>query len=362
MFDVLIISGAVFLLVIIFLLFRIFRIIGVVRGKREADSNEVVSKSNKTNAVLLLLFMIAGFAWVVYYSVANFDVYNLPLASEHGASYDSMFWITMAITGFVFILTNVLLFYFAFRYRHDENKKALFYPDNSKLEIAWTLVPAVVLTLLVITGLQSWNKITSEPPQEAEVLEVMGYQFAWKARYPGQDGKLGNYNYQLIDAVNEFGLDLKDEGTFDDFVPREIHLPKGQPVVFKIRSRDVLHSVFAPHFRLKMDAVPGMSTSFWFVPTKTTEEMRRELNDPDFNYEIACAEVCGRGHFSMRMLVVVDEPEDYKKWYEEQESWLSKNPDYIEDVPENLRDRALRVTGLDREQTASIQEAESAVN
>ena len=145
---------------------------------------------------------------------------------------------------------------------------------------------------------------------------------------------------------NEFGIDFKDEAAFDDFTPREIHIPKGKPVLLKIRARDVLHSVFAPHFRLKMDAVPGMPTSFWFIPSKSTAEMRVETGNPDFNYEIACAEVCGRGHFSMRMLVVVDEPEDYQKWKSEQETWLSKNQDYLSQVPENLKELALLKTGL----------------
>src|SRR5690606_18298201 len=113
---------------------------------------------------------------------------------------------------------------------------------------------------------------------------------------------------------NEFGLDFTDRSSFDDFIPRELYLPKGRPVEIKIRARDVLHSFYLPHFRVKMDAVPGMPTRFGFTPTKTTEEMREETGNPDFNYELACAEVCGRGHFSMRMIVVVLEPEEYDKW------------------------------------------------
>jgi cytochrome c oxidase subunit 2 len=225
----------------------------------------------------------------------------------------------------------------------------LYYPENNRIEIIWTLVPAVVLAILIFGGLKVWNNIMDDPPQEAEVVEIMGYQFAWRTRYPGNDNQLGAYDFRLVDAVNEFGMDFRDRASFDDFTPREIHLPKGKPVLFKIRSRDVLHSVYAPHFRLKMDAVPGMPTSFWFIPNKSTEEMRQEIGNPDFNYEIACAEVCGRGHFSMRMMVVVDEPEAFEKWKAEQESWLSKNPEYLTKVPEELRELALLKTGLDKQ-------------
>jgi cytochrome c oxidase subunit 2 len=97
-----------------------------------------------------------------------------------------------------------------------------------------------------------------------------------------------------------------------------------------------LHSVFAPHFRLKMDAVPGMPTKFWFVPTKTTEEMRTQLGNPDFNYEIACTEVCGRGHFGMKKLLVVHDQDEYQEWFKSQQSFLAKNPEYLKKVPENF--------------------------
>lgn len=351
MFNILIIAGIVVIGAIIFLLFRIQQLAGAIRGKtrKSAETDDPVNKYSRTNAILLLVFMTAGLAIIVWYSVAKFDEYNLPLASGHGEKTDAMFWITTAITGFVFLLTNILLFFFAFKYRYKKENKALFFPDNSKLEIIWTLIPALVLTILVIAGLKTWNSVMSKAPQDAEVVEIMGFQFAWKVRYPGTDKKLGDHNYQLINSVNEFGMDMNDKAAFDDFVPREIHLPVNKPVLFKIRARDVLHSVFAPHFRLKMDAVPGMPTQFWFVPTKTTAQMREDLNDPEFNYEIACAEVCGRGHFSMRMIVVVEEEEEYQRWFSDQESWLKKNPEYLENTPEHLRELALTVTGLDKE-------------
>jgi cytochrome c oxidase subunit 2 len=112
----------------------------------------------------------------------------------------------------------------------------------------------------------------------------------------------------------------------------------------------VLHSVYIPAFRVKMDAVPGMPTKFWFVPTKSTAEMRTETGNPDYNYELACAEVCGNAHFSMRMVVVVDEPADYEKWKAEQKTWLSLNPEYLSKVPEELREVAIISAGIENEQ------------
>src|SRR5690606_2349024 len=138
-------------------------------------------------------------------------------------------------------------------------------------------------------------------------------------------------------SVNEFGLDLTDKNTFDDFKSLELHIPKDKEVLIKIRAKDVLHSLYIPHFRVKMDAVPGMPTQFKFVATKTTQEMRDELNNQNFNYEIACAEVCGQAHFSMKMIVVVEEPEAYEKWKQEQEAWLKQNHDYLKKVLDQLQ-------------------------
>jgi cytochrome c oxidase subunit II len=345
-------AGIVLLVLIIGLLYKVSTMIAVAKHKVEGPE----SSSNNVNGILMLLFLIffvvAGWGSAYIY----FDDYSLPVASEHGATTDTLFWVTMGITGFAFIVTQVLLFYFAFRYRFKKEAKASFYPDNSKLEVIWTLVPAVVLTILVLYGLNVWTSITSKAPDEAEVVEIMGMQFAWKTRYPGADNQLGKYDYRKIDAANMFGMDLTDKNSFDDFTPREIHIPKGKPVLFNIRARDVLHSVYVVHFRLKMDAVPGMPTKFWFVPTKSTAEMREETGNPDFNYELACAEICGSGHFTMRMVIVVDEPADYEKWKKEQKTWLSNNPEYMSQIPEGLRDVALISSGIDPE-AAKVSEA-----
>jgi cytochrome c oxidase subunit 2 len=192
---------------------------------------------------------------------------------------------------------------------------------------------------------QEWNYITTFPAEnECEVIEVMGKQFAWQVRYPGKDNKLGRYKFKAIDATNEFGIDFTDSASFDDFVPRELHLPKGKKVLLRIRARDVIHSVFLPHFRVKMDAVPGMPTRFWFVPTKSTEEMRDITGNPKFNYELACTEICGRGHFAMRFLVVVDEPEDYEAWKASQNRWSEDNADYVKTLVPSFK--ALKDTAV----------------
>jgi cytochrome c oxidase subunit 2 len=346
MINLFIVVGVILLLVIVVLILRVYRLVSAVKGTAKQEKSE--AQDNKFNGMMMLIFLIGSFGAFFWYSTKNFDKYNLPVASEHGILTDQLFWVTMGVTGIVFLLTNFLLFYFSYKYQYRKDAKALFYPDNTKLEIVWTLVPAVVLSLLVFAGLKTWNDVMDTAPEEAEVVEIMGYQFAWNARYPGRDEQLGNYDYRLIDPENVFGMDFTDRSTFDDFIPREIHIPKGKPVMFRIRARDVLHSVFAPHFRLKMDAVPGMPTKFWFVPTKSTADMREELNDPEFNYEIACTEVCGRGHFSMKIIVVVDEPAEYEQWYASQDSWLSKNPGYLASVPDDLKELALTTSGLDK--------------
>jgi cytochrome c oxidase subunit 2 len=168
----------------------------------------------------------------------------------------------------------------------------------------------------------------------------MGYQFAWEIRYPGKDNILGDFDYRLINASNSRGVDFSDQNSRDDFPSQTVVFPKGEPVVFKIRARDVLHSVFAPHMRLKMDAVPGMPTRFWFIPTKTTAEMRVELGDEEFEYEIACTEVCGSGHFSMRRVITVVEPDEYRKWFSEQKTFVDSNPSLVMDLPVNEKELA----------------------
>jgi cytochrome c oxidase subunit 2 len=344
MLKLILILAAVLVVAIAFTIFRVTRLVAIAKNKDRKDPVDV--STNNLHATLFVLLPLIGTAAVIWYTNTADDMY-LPLASEHGEMTDNLFWVTMGIIITMFVVTNVGLFAFAYMYRYKRGQKAHFYPHNNTLEAIWTAVPAIILLVLVLNGWLVWRKVMSEPPKEAQVVEIMGHQFAWKVRYPGKDGELGNYSFRFMDATNEMGVDLTDKRTEDDILPPEIHLVKGKPVLFKIRSRDVIHSVFAPHFRLKMDAVPGMPTQFWFTPTKTTAEMRQELSqlpnwqriDPktgkpryeSFNYEIACTEVCGRGHFGMRLVVVVETEEEFKAWLAKQQPWTQLvGEDYVQ--------------------------------
>jgi len=353
MFGLLIAVGIVLVVGILILMFRLDVLVSVARKKDDTS----IGTANNVNAILLLLITIVGLGVFVWYSFSQYERYTLPLASEHGAETDWLFNVTMWITGIVFVITNILLFYFTFRYRHKEGHRAKYYSHNNTLEVIWTVIPAIVLALLIGKGLIVWGDIMEEAPEGSEVIEMMGYQFAWDVRYPGKDNTLGSYDYRKIDDTNgnKFGLVLEDENTYDDFSALELHIPKGKTVLIKIRARDVLHSFYLPHFRVKMDAVPGMITQFKFTPTKTTAEMRAELNDPEFNYELACAEICGRNHFAMRKIVVVDEPEAYEKWKSEQKTWLRMNSAYLTDVPAEKREAAIVKSGITKEELQELE-------
>lgn len=311
MITIAILLTLVLLGVVLYQLFRLNILTSVFRG----SFDKRVSTSNRVNAILFLAFLIIGgaaFAWSFQDAKPDFMV---PVGSVHGKWIEGMFWTTMLVIGFVFVVTQVLLFYYSYRYQYQEDKKAYYYPHNNKLEIIWTMIPAIVMAVLVFSGWKNWTKITNPAPASAVVIEIVGKQFNWLIRYPGKDNILGKVKHTLIDAENEFGYDYSDPNAKDDIVqPSEVHIPKGRPVLFKIRSRDVIHDVYQPHFLVQMHAVPGMPTRFWFVPTKTTAEMAEMTHKPDFQYEIACSQICGQGHFGMRMTLIVDEPDDYDAW------------------------------------------------
>ncbi len=364
MLQIAIIAGLILLVVLLLLLFRINSLADVMKTEEERRA----STSNKVNAILMLVFLVGATALFFWYSIARHNEYILPLASDHGAVTDKLFWISTLVCGVVFILTHVALFWFSYKYQYKKDGKAHYYPENNKLEIYWTVIPAIVLTGLVFSGWKAWSDITDKAPEGAEVIEIVAQQFQWSARYPGKDKQLGAFDFRKIDDENNLGIDFSDKSSFDDFIPRKIYLPVNKPIEFKIRAKDVLHSVYAPHFRLKMDAVPGMPTRFWFVPNTTTAQMREDLKnsgnpvwqeiDPktgepkwkNFNYELACAEICGRGHFSMRLLIEVVEQEEYNKWYAEQKSWLSTHEDYLSKVPDELKELASITAGIGVEQ------------
>jgi len=329
----LIIAAIVLLLIVFGLLVRAQVLIDIFTKSSESRGG----LSNQINGLMFPLFFVFGLAGFIYLTISSRKDYLPDSASIHGVITDHLFWVTMGVISVVFIATHVLLFFFPYVYQYKEGNKALFYPVNHRLEFIWTVIPAIVLSLLVFTGWKAWSDITKAAPKDAVVVEFVGKQFNWLIRYPGLDKELGKHNFRKIDDLNSVGIDFSDKNSFDDFMAGEVHIPVNKPVLFKIRARDVLHSVFAPHFRVKMDAVPGMPTHFWFVPTITSSEMKAKLGKPDFTYEIACTEVCGRGHFGMRMRLVVDDEDEFEAWIKSQKSFLAQNPDYLKKVPDNLK-------------------------
>ncbi|MDZ7900794.1 MAG: cytochrome c oxidase subunit II [Arcicella sp.] len=314
---------------------------GIQVSEKEVDSP--VDVANNYNAIGFLVFLVLGSIGATW-SFLHAKPDLLPVAaSEHGLITDRMFWISMGAISVAFFITNALLFTFPFLYRYKKGNVATFYPVNHKLEIIWTIVPAVIMAVLVFSGFKVWSDITAKAPDNAVVVELTGHQFGWYVRYSGNDdNKLGNNNYKLINETNSLGIDMADEHSFDDFTANEMHIPKGVPVLLKIKAQDVLHSVYLPYQRVKMDAVPGMPTKFWFVPNMTTDEMRYKTGNPEFNYKLNCTEVCGRGHFGMAITVFVDTPEEYAAWCKEQKPFLTQNPDYLAKVPEKLKLKAQR--------------------
>ncbi len=263
-----------------------------------------MSKSGRSHGVYMILFFIVGLIATVWYLMKN-RIGFPPLASEHGKLIDSLFNTTLIITGIAFLATQFLLVYFAFKYRRSKegNEKAFWYPHNKKLEIIWTVIPAIIFTVLIIYGQRGWSDLFGDIPEDAFTVEITGEQFAWNIRYPGDDGEFGDTRHELISQNNPLGLDPGDPKGSDDIVTlNDIRIPLNHPVLFKIRSKDVLHSVFMPNFRVKMDAVPGMTTTFWFVPTESGE------------FELACAELCGLGHYRMRAYVTVKPMHELQTW------------------------------------------------
>jgi cytochrome c oxidase subunit 2 len=321
------IAIVVIVFVVIFQIAKASEYVSVLKGEEKSRK-----QNNKINAFLMIAFLVFGLfgAWYcneLYYGKTLFPQGS---ASVEGEKIDLMLYITIAVTGSVFIITQVLLFWFVFKYQEKDGQKAFYFPHNNKLELLWTTVPAIFLTVLVVFGLKYWFKMTAPAPADAVVVEITGHQFAWEMRYPGTDGKLGKKNYKLYNqpSGNTLGVDFEDPESWDDLHTTEMHLPVGKPVKLVINAMDVIHDVGLSHFRMKMDAVPGIPTTMWFTPKYTTEEMKKRTGNPNFVYEISCDQMCGKGHFSMRGVIVVESEADYKNWLAQQK------PEYLTFYPE----------------------------
>lgn len=339
----LIVLFCVFLIAVVLVqIGKVYEMTSAIKGEMATLRDN--SKWNGWLSVGFMVIFLVGVIWSAYYYKNVMMGYGPhKSASEHGSILDSLFLTTLIITGIVFVLTHIALFWFAYKYRWKEGRIAKFIPHDNRLEIWWTAIPAFVMTILVVFGLNAWNKVMADvnPDEDYMEIEAFAQQFNWTIRYPGADGKIGTRDYKLTTGTNQLGLDFKDPKTWDDMTPgQELYLPIGKKIRVRIIAKDVLHNFDLPHFRVKMDAVPGMPTFFVFTPSITTQEYRQELRkypeynepfdltEPDgpkrwekFDYELACAELCGKGHYSMRRVFKIVSQEEFDAWYKAQESF-----------------------------------------
>jgi cytochrome c oxidase subunit 2 len=344
MTTLLVLIVVVLLAVALWQLTKIFDLTQV--GSKVNDTGVANDNDNKVNGYLMFAFLCFIYLTTIF-CLVNYGKFPLmsDSASEHGPEVDNLMMITMVLIFAVQTVTQALLHYFAFKYSGKQGQKALYFADSNKLEFIWSIIPAIVLAVLILYGLYAWSDIMfvdEKEEKDAIVIELYAQQFKWEARYSGADKVLGKANVRYIEGVNNLGVDLSDPYAQDDFTSAELHIPKGKRVIFKMRSQDVLHSAYMPHFRAQMNCVPGMVTSFSFVPTLTTAEMREKeamiekvaninairakkseellakgqpaLDPYTFDYVLLCNKICGASHYNMQMKIVVDTPEEYNAW------------------------------------------------
>ncbi len=330
------ILAIVLIFVIVFQVAKASELMGILKGDKEGQTSE---STNNAHGFLLMFLMITGLIavfvgwYMVEHKLLQGGLSFLP-ASAHGKSINDMFWITTVVCAIPFVATQFLLFWFAYKYRARKGHKAQHFSHDNKLEVVWTVIPAIVLTVLVARGIETWYDVTSEAPENARIVEVTAQQFNWIVRYPGTDAVLGKREFDLMSGENSLGINWNDENSHDDLMPTEIVLEKDVPVLFKLGAKDVLHSFYLTHFMVKMDCVPGIPTQFWMTPTVSTDSIRIQRNEPDFDYELACAELCGRAHWNMRFVVRVLETEEYNNWIAEQQPFYELVKASLEPVKE----------------------------
>ena len=355
---------------------QLIRVYELSSKLRKSGEHEINNKDNHINGLLMFVFMILTFVGFFYLMLKYGWTGRGSAASTQGVETDWLLNLNFIIILIAYFITNFLLFYFSYKYVRKPGVKAYFYPHNNKLEMIWTIVPAIVLAVIIILGLKSWTKITSPAEADAIRIELFAKQYAWTARYAGLDNELGKYDYKLTTDNNELALitsntidssiaimskeilsltkllnnrdtilndsvivvrkntlsvkerlfrlvtqikenhDKKaDAAVWDDIIQNDtLYLCKGENYEFNLRARDVLHSAYFPHFRIQMNAVPGMTTRMKLTPNMTTEQMRAEKNNPNFNFVLMCNKICGGAHYKMKMIVVVKDKASYKKW------------------------------------------------
>lgn len=219
--------------------------------------------------------------------------------TREGIPVQRLFDVILGIILPVFLLVHALLGYFVIRYRTREGRSAVYFPHHTGLELTYTVIPAVVLVSLSLAGILLWNRLHTPPPGQPFVVEVRAEQFAWSARYPGPDGRLGRVDNRI---ARPFNVDPQDPAGRDDITSPEIYLVVDRPNRILLRTKDVQHSFWVPAFRLKKDFLPGATTELWLTPTKTGD------------FDLACAELCGVGHYTMAGKVRVVTQEEFDRW------------------------------------------------
>ncbi len=326
------------LVLLIIAVHQLMRVIELSREFKKTKEWQVSDSDNAFNGKLMLIIGVLFFGLLLW-QIDRWQDNSLPsAASVHGLKIDSLWNINMWIITIASILTNGALFYFAYKYSGKKGNKASFLAHDNRLEMVWTIVPAVVLAGIIIYGLKYWNEITDRSSDPNKItIELYAKQFDWTARYAGKDKVLGQTDYRQISGSNDVGLDTLDAAGNDDVVIKnEFHIPVNREIEFKMRSRDVIHSAYMPHFRAQMNCVPGMVTEFRFTPNKTTAEMRKdpyviqlmaginqarqlENKEPvEFDYTLLCNKICGSSHFNMQMTIIVDTEKDYNDWIAKQ--------------------------------------------
>ena len=357
-------------------LVRVYELSAKLRKNAE---HEVPNRDNVMNARFMLVFMLFQFFGLIYLMLKYGWTGRGEAASIEGVETDWLLNLNFVIILIGFFLTNFLLFYFSFKYVRKPGVKAYYYPHNNKLEMIWTIIPAIVLAAIIILGLKSWNKLTAISGDDAVRIELFAKQYDWTARYAGADNVLGRHDYKLTADNNELALVTSNtidssirimlEGTsgieaiqrvlnnrdtvlndstmnvlrvelsrkerllrllfqmkgnhakgldnsaWDDIIQKDtLYLCVNQPYEFNFRAKDVLHSAYFPHFRAQMNAVPGMTTRTKFKPIFTTQEMRKKMNDPKFNFVLLCNKICGGAHYKMKMIIVVKDKKSFDVW------------------------------------------------
>jgi cytochrome c oxidase subunit 2 len=272
--------------------------VGEERGERSAP------QSTLGIAVAVLVWLL-GIGVVVL----GARRYLPPVASRHGEGIDVMLVYLLATTGTLILIGHVILGYFILRFSRAAAPSSEL--PGGRAQRFWSVAPALLMTVVaeggvLVLGIPVFDQITEAPPADALVVEVTGEQFTWNVRYPGPDGRFGRTDPALIGVDNPLGLDPSDPASADDVHELALmYLPVNKPVHIRLRSKDVLHSFYLPYHRIKQDAVPGMTIDLWFVPTREGE------------FDIACAELCGFGHYQMRGFLHVVSDGEFQNWLSE---------------------------------------------